>query len=87
MAPLLAKASSEVLGTPIVYDDATIEHILSPRYFVSIRKTHGGPALERTTEAIAASRAALAADEAWWTGRRDALAGAAASLRAEAARL
>ena len=87
MSQLLVKASTDVLGTPIVYDDATIEHILSPRHFVEIRKTHGGPAPERTNEAIAASRAALAADEAWWTGRREALAGAAASLRGEAARL
>ena len=49
-----------------------LEHVLSPRHFVEIRKTLGGPAPERTTEAIAASRAALAADDAWWKGRRDA---------------
>ena len=87
VAQLVAKASTEVLGSPIVYDDATVEHILSPRHFVAIRKTHGGPAPERTAEAIAASRAALAADEAWWAGRRHALAGAATTLRDEAARL
>jgi argininosuccinate lyase len=84
---LLVKASTDVLGSPIVYDDLGVEDMLSPRRFVAIRKTHGGPAPERTTEAIARSRAALAADEAWWKGRRDALARAAAVLRAEAARL
>ena len=87
MSKLLAKASADVLGAPIIYDDAGVEHMLSPRHFVEIRKTHGGPAPERTTEAIAASRAALAADEAWWNGRRDALARAASSLSAEAAAL
>jgi hypothetical protein len=87
MSQLLVKASTDVLGAPIVYDDAGVAHMLSPRHFVEIRKTHGGPAPERTTEAIAASRAALAADDAWWKGRRDALARAAASLRAEAAAL
>ncbi|MEZ5417010.1 MAG: hypothetical protein R2708_06675 [Vicinamibacterales bacterium] len=61
------------------------EHILSPRHFVAIRRTCGGPAPERTAEAITQSRAALAADEAWWNGRRDALAAAAAALT-EAAR-
>ncbi len=84
---LLAAASTEVLGTAVKYDDAAVEQMLSPRHFVEIRKTHGGPAPERTTEAIAASRAALAADEAWWKGRRDALARAAATLRTEAAAL
>ncbi len=87
ISQLLVTASTEVLGTPIVYDDAGVDHMLSPRHFVDIRKTHGGPAPERTTEAIAVSRAALAADEAWWKGRRDGLARAAASLRAEAAQL
>ncbi|MEP7118508.1 MAG: argininosuccinate lyase [Acidobacteriota bacterium] len=87
ISKLLVKASTEVLGSPIVYDDAGVEHMLSPRHFVDIRKTHGGPAPERTTEAIAASRAALAADEAWWTGRRDALARAASALCDEAQKL
>ena len=87
MSHLLVKASTDVLGTPIVYDDAAIAHLLSPRHFVEMRKTHGGPAPERTTEAIAASRAALAADDAWWKGRRDALARAAATLRQDAAAL
>jgi argininosuccinate lyase len=82
MADLLVKASTEVLGTPIVYEEAALEKVLSPRHFVEIRKTHGGPAPERTTEAIVRSRAALAADEAWWTGRKDALAQAAKELRA-----
>jgi argininosuccinate lyase len=87
MSELLLKASTHVLGTPIVYDEAGVERILSPRHFVAIRTTHGGPAPERTTEAIAQSRAALAADEAWWKGRKDALAQAATQLKTTVATL
>jgi argininosuccinate lyase len=87
MSDLLVAASTDVVGAPIVYDDAGIEHVLSPRHFVAIRKTPGGPAPERTTEAIAVSRAALAADEAWWKGRKEALAHAATQLREAAAAL
>ena len=84
---LLTKASTQVLGAPIHYDEAALEQVLSPRHFVDVRKTLGGPAPERTTEAISASRAALAADDAWWKGRREALARAAASLRDQVKRL
>jgi argininosuccinate lyase len=87
VSQLLAKASADVLGAPITYDDAAVEDILSPRHFVEIRTTLGGPAPERTTEAISASRAALAADDAWWKGRQESLARAAAALKAEARRL
>ena len=84
---LLTKASTQVLGAPIHYDEAALQQVLSPRHFVDVRKTLGGPAPERTTEAISASRAALAADDAWWKGRREALARAAASLRDQVKRL
>jgi argininosuccinate lyase len=87
MSELLAAASREVLGAPLEYDDAALDRVLSPRHFVEIRKTHGGPAPERTTEAIAHSRALMAADDAWWKERRDALQAAAARLTAEVARL
>jgi argininosuccinate lyase len=87
MSELLAQAATDVLGAPIVYDEAAVEHILSPRHFVEIRTTHGGPAPVRTSEAITQSRAALAADEAWWRGRREALAQAAGQLTDAAAKL
>ena len=87
VSELLVKASTTVLGTAITCDDARLEHVLSPRHFVETRKTLGGPAPERTTEAITASRAALGADEAWWKGRRDALVRAATTLHDEAQRL
>jgi len=62
----LAKVSSDLLGTPMNYDDATLTTILSARHFVDVRKTYGGPAPEETTRAGAASRAQLTADETWW---------------------
>ncbi len=44
-----SKASTDVLGTPHrLRRRRPSQHILSPRYFVAIRKTHGGPAPERT---------------------------------------
>jgi argininosuccinate lyase len=84
---LLAGASADVLGAPLHYDDPTLERVLAPRHFVEVRKTLGGPSPERTTEAIAQSRAALAADDAWWKGRREALTRTAAMLKDEVARL
>jgi argininosuccinate lyase len=87
MSELLTAASRDVLGSPLAYDDAALERVLSPRHFVEIRKTHGGPAPERTTEAIAHSKALLATDDAWWKARRDALSTTAARLVTEVARL
>jgi hypothetical protein len=55
------------------YTDAELETILSPRHFVNVRKTYGGPAAEETQRAADASAAQLTADEAWWKGRMTAL--------------
>jgi argininosuccinate lyase len=74
IAALLGDASTEILGAPLSYSEAQLTHILSPRHFVEIRKTFGGPAPEETARAATHSRAQLDADEAWWTGATDALA-------------
>ena len=71
---LLADASSEVLGQALHYSEAQLTHILSPRYFVEIRKTFGGPAPEETARAASLSRSKLDADERAWTEATDALA-------------
>src|SRR5712691_4734752 len=65
LADLLADASTELLGAPLAYSEAALAHILSPRYFVEIRRTFGGPAPEETERAAKASRQQLEADEAW----------------------
>ena len=58
LAALLADASTEILGTPLTYSEAQLTHILSPRHFVEVRRTFGGPAPEETARAAKASRAA-----------------------------
>ena len=59
----------ELLGAPLAYSDAALAQILSPRHFVDVRRTLGGPAPEETARAAGVSRQLLDADEAWWTRR------------------
>ena len=70
LAWLLAEVSGELLPEPIVYSEAELAAILSPRHFVNVRRTLGGPAPEETARASKASGLQLEADEAW---RRQAL--------------
>jgi argininosuccinate lyase len=87
LAELLAEASQALLGKPITYSDAALATILSPRHFVEVRRTLGGPAPDVTTAAIAVSRAQLQADLDWWTHSTTALSEAERRLAAESARL
>lgn len=66
LAGVIEAASRELVGTPIRFTDDQVAQILSPRHFVMVRTTAGGPAPVRTGEAIAASQAALAEDRAVW---------------------
>ena len=86
-AALLTDASTEVLGRPLSYTDAQLRHILSPRYFVEIRRTFGGPAPDETARAAKVSREQLDADEAWWTAATHALAKAEQTLAERSAAL
>ena len=86
-APLgatLARVSSDLLGVPLEYTDAEIAAIMSPRHFVEVRQTPGGPAPAETSRAIAASREALAADRTWLARTSDRLTDAHARLRRRA---
>jgi argininosuccinate lyase len=87
LASLLAEVSAELLGSPLAYTDAELTTILSPRHFVAVRKTLGGPAPEETARAARASRAQFEADEAWVKNSRDALAAAERQLADRSARL
>ena len=83
-APLgatLATISSDLLGVPLAYTDAQIVEVLSPRHFVEVRQTLGGPASSETARALAESREALARDRAWMTQTSDRLAAAQGHLR------
>jgi argininosuccinate lyase len=87
LGDLLAEASRELTGAEIRYTDAALAEILSPRHFVNVRRTLGGPAPEETRRAAEASRRQLEADDAWRTAATEALAAAERRLCARAASL
>ncbi len=87
LGAILSTVSGDLLGVPLQYSDVEIAAIMSPRHFVDVRTTPGGPAPIETTRALQQSRAALATDRAWLHGRRDALTRAAGALEARSAAL
>ena len=44
---------------------------MSPKHFVQVRRTFGGPAPEETARAVAASRRQLESDRDAWQKRRE----------------
>jgi argininosuccinate lyase len=66
VSELLAEASADLLGAPVTYSEEALAEILSPRHFVNVRRTAGGPAPEETARAASASRALLESDRGWW---------------------
>ena len=87
VAPALAAASLEAAGRAIQYDEARLAVLLSPRHFVAVRGTHGGPAAERVSEALAAAGARLDEDRRWLDEARGRLADADALRAARSAAL
>jgi argininosuccinate lyase len=87
LSRLLAGASREVTGSAIELSEAALTGTLSPRHFVEVRQTSGGPAPVRTAEAIGASRQLLDADQSWWRASTDALTSAERRLVARSASL
>jgi hypothetical protein len=73
LADILGDASRVVLGEPLSYSQEAMERILSPRHFVMIRRTWGGPAPDETRRAAAVSRQKLSDDEGWLAASLDAL--------------
>jgi argininosuccinate lyase len=83
---VLREVSAALLDAPITLDEAALERILSPRHFVEVRTTYGGPAPAVTATAIEASAGLLAADRQWLTDCAGRLAAAEQALaKAEAA--
>src|SRR5262245_2369378 len=80
LADLVAQASTDVTGSPIEYSDEELARILSPRHFVNVRATLGGPAPAETARAAEACRMNLDADEGWWTSANASLSAAAERL-------
>jgi argininosuccinate lyase len=87
LAALLDDISTDLLGAPLAYSDEALARILSPRHFVDVRRTFGGPAPEETARASAVSRQAIDADEGWWSKATEALAAAERTLAERSAAL
>ncbi len=85
LSEVVASASAELTGTALTYSEARLAEVLSPRHFVEVRRTLGGPAVLETTRALGESRAALASDATWVATTRDRLAAAEARLRERSA--
>ena len=81
LAPILAAVSSDLLGAPLQYSDAQIAEIMSPRHFVEVRRTLGGPAPDETARALQASLELFDRDQAWVGRIREGLATADTRLR------
>ena len=87
LAHALSHASRAVLGRPIEYSEAALQTLMSPRHFVAVRTTLGGPAPAETARAVDQSRGLLASDREEWKARRDHLNRSEARLREQAAQL
>jgi len=87
LASVLAAVCFQTLGRPLPYTKEDLGRILSPRYFVDVRRTLGGPAPQETARALVASQGLMDRDHAWLTARRDALASAENRRRERAAAL
>ena len=82
----LAEAAREC-GRQIHYTDDALRTLLSPEHFVAVRRTHGGPAVEVVTAALARAQAVLSEDERELSHLRELLAVAATERRAAVDRL
>jgi argininosuccinate lyase len=87
LASVLAAVCLQTIGRRLPYTNVDLDRILSPRHFVDVRRTFGGPAPEETLRAVGASQELLDADHAWLTSRREALTAAEGQLRERAAAL
>jgi argininosuccinate lyase len=84
LAARLREVSRQVTGKEIVYTEARLADILSPRHFVEVRTTHGGPAPSETARALGVSEVCLAADDQWLATAREGLTHAGAALSSAA---
>jgi argininosuccinate lyase len=75
LAAMVRKVSQEAFAMPLEITESEVTEIMSPRHFVHVRRTPGGPSPVETSRALTAAGAVLDADRAW-------LAGAAASTAA-----
>jgi argininosuccinate lyase len=79
---LLSRVFDEEAGRAPGFEEPRLLQLLSPRHFIDVRRTWGGPAPEETGRALGVSREALVADRDWLAGTDTALAAAADRLTA-----
>jgi argininosuccinate lyase len=84
---VLAAVCLQQLGRTLPYTREDLSRILSPRHFVEVRRTHGGPAPEETERALTESQRLLERDHVWLTDRRRAASAAEGRLRERTAAL
>jgi argininosuccinate lyase len=73
MAEVLSEVSADVTGTAVRYSDEGLAELLSPRHFVEVRRTWGGPAPAETARALGVEREAVARDADWLAASRTSL--------------
>ena len=79
--------ATEKAGTRLRYGEDRLAAILSPRHFVEVRQTYGGPAPAETTRALEDARRRLDEDDRWRTKAEEGLAAADRRLRERSAAL
>ena len=84
---VLRDVTTAVLGRAIDLDEQALARILSPEYFVQVRKTHGGPSPTEIARAIGVSRETLDQDGEWLAAAVGRLRAAESKLKETAGRL
>jgi len=82
LAAQLQESSRQALGKPLSITAAQLAEILSPRHFVEVRRTPGGPAPVETSRALDRAMALLDDQQGWLARTRAAAAAAEQTLRA-----
>jgi argininosuccinate lyase len=65
LSNVLRDASEALAGRAIAIDDARLAEVLSPEYFVNVRRTPGGPSPDEVRGAIGESERRLREDRRW----------------------
>jgi argininosuccinate lyase len=81
LAAMLRDVSQEMLGAPLELTAAELDEVMSPRHFVDVRRTIGGPSPIETSRALQEAAAILDADRAWLERTRAAAGAAEEQLR------
>jgi argininosuccinate lyase len=82
VAAMLRDITRDVLGAPLELTATELSQIMSPRHFVDVRRTLGGPSPTETSRALEQAGAALDADRGWLIRARAAVTAAEERLRA-----